>query len=154
MLIKKTISILLFLFLIALELSAQNINVKSFHSAPDDMTARVTAPVTDQNGDKCALIKIKTTQTGFAFEGDMMGIEKTVQKVAEIWVYVPFGAKKISIAHQNLGRLDNYKYTEPIKEATVYVMELTTANVRTVVEKVELNAVVGHRVSQKVQMYI
>jgi len=138
MLLRKTILSSLLFFLFILSLSAQNISVKSFYSAPDDMSARVTAPIIDQNGDKCALIKIKTTQMGLTFEGDMMGIEKTVQKVAEVWVYVPFGAKKISIAHGKLGRLDNYIYTENIKEASVYIMELTTGKVTTIVEDVEI----------------
>lgn len=116
---------------------AQNISVKSFRALQNDMDARVNYPKIDQNGDKCALIKVKTTQTGFVFEGDMMGIEKTEQKVAEIWLYVPHGAKKLSIAHQQLGRLDNYIYTEAIKEATVYEMVLTTANITTIVEDYE-----------------
>ena len=30
-----------------------------------DMDARVTHPVTDPNGQTCALIKVETTQTGF-----------------------------------------------------------------------------------------
>lgn len=126
------------LFIIPLVIQAQNISVISFKSVPGDMAARVTASVTDQNGDKCALIKIQTTQTGFVFEGDMMGIEKTEQKTAEIWVYVPHGAKRLSIAHQQLGRLNNYLYPEPIKEATVYVMQLTTAKVTTIVEPTEI----------------
>ena len=130
--------LLTLLTLFPLFLVAQNISIVSFKSVPDDMTARVTAPVTDQNGDKCALIKVKTTQTGFVFEGDMMGIEKTEQKTAEIWVYVPHGAKKLSIAHQQLGRLDNYLYTEPIKETTVYEMVLTSAQVVTTVVQEEI----------------
>lgn len=95
------------------------------------MNARVTAPVIDQNGEKCVLFKVQTIQTGFVFEGDMMGIEKTEQKTTEIWVYAPHGAKKISIAHQQLGRLNNYIYPLPIKETIVYIMELTTGKITT-----------------------
>ncbi len=114
--------------------AAQNISVKSFRSAPEDMTARVTAPIKDQNGEKCALIKVRTTQTGFVFEGDMLGITRTIQEVGEIWVYVPNKAKKLTIKHAQLGVMDNYLYAEPIKEATVYIMELTTSKVKVVVE--------------------
>ena len=130
--------LLIILTLFPLCLTAQNISVASFRSLPNDLTARITAPVIDQNGEKCALIKIKTTQTGFVFDGDMMGIEKTEQKTAEIWVYVPHGAKKLSIAQQQLGRLDNYLYPEPIKEATVYEMVLTTGTVVTTVVNKEI----------------
>ncbi|MDA3891960.1 MAG: PEGA domain-containing protein [Salinivirgaceae bacterium] len=129
---KKLLTILA---LLPLFIAAQNISVKSFKSVPDDMTARVTNAVTDQNGDKCALIKVRTTQTGFVFEGDMLGITKTIQEVGEIWIYLPAKAKRITIKHAKLGVLDNYLYPVSIKEATVYILELTTAKVTTVVEE-------------------
>ncbi|RKE04163.1 PEGA domain-containing protein [Marinifilum flexuosum] len=133
--INKIISIVFFFCVFGA--NAQNINVKSFYSVPDDMTARVTAPVTDQNGDKCALIKIRTTEKGFVFDGDMLGITKISHEVGEYWVYVPPKARKITLKHQKLGVLDNYIYSEPIKEATVYVMELITGRITTTVEAIE-----------------
>ena len=81
--------LLTLLSFLPLFVAAQNISVKSFRVVTDDMTARVTNPVTDQNGDKCALIKVRTSQKGFVFEGDMLGITKTQQEIGEIWVYVP-----------------------------------------------------------------
>ena len=130
--------ILLFLCFAVLGLQAQNISVKSFQAAPEDMTARVTAPVTDQNGDKCALIKVRTSQKGFVFDGDMNGITKTKQDVGEIWVYLPQKSRKITIKHQQLGVLDKYIYPEAIKEAMVYIMELTCGKVTTIVEDIEI----------------
>lgn len=131
---KTFLTILTFL---PLFITAQTFSVKSFKSVPDDMTARVTDPVIDVNGEKCALIKVRTTLTGFVFEGDMLGIEKSIPKTAEIWVYVPNGAKKLTIMQQQLGVLE-YLYTEKIKEATVYIMELTTAKVTTIIEEEEI----------------
>ena len=128
----------LLLFILTFGLSAQNIAVKSFRAVPDDMTARVTAPIIDQNGDKCALIKVRTSQKGFVFDGDMNGITKTKQDVGEVWVYLPQKSKKITIKHQQLGVLDKYIYPEVIKEATVYIMELTTGKVTTTVEDIEI----------------
>ncbi|OQX97876.1 MAG: hypothetical protein B6I20_11860 [Bacteroidetes bacterium 4572_117] len=125
-------------FLLATITLAQKIKVKSFNPLPNDLTARVDKPVTDQNGEKCALIKIETTQTGFAFEGGSLGITKTVNKIGEIWVYVPRGSKKITIKHAQLGVLRDYLYGQPITSATVYQMKLTTANVITTVEEVEI----------------
>ncbi len=101
------------------------------------MTARVTHPLTDQNGDKCALIKVRTTEKGFVFEGDLLGITKTKQDVGEIWLYVPHKAHKLTIKHQELGVFDSYLYPIPIEEATVYIMELTTGKVTTIVEDYE-----------------
>ena len=97
------------------------------------MTARVTDPVKDRNGDKCALIKIVTTAQGMHFEGGMLGIMEAPWKNGEYWVYVPYGTKKLTIKHDQLGVLRNYLYPEPIEEATVYEMVLTTGTVETIV---------------------
>jgi hypothetical protein len=121
--------------LIFLAGNAQNISVKSFKVLPSDQTARVHEPVMDQNGEKCALIKVVTTQTGFAWEGGTLGITEVRKKTGEYWIYVPYGSKKITIKHDQLGVLRDYVYPEAIKKATVYEMVLTTANVKTVVEE-------------------
>ncbi|HKK67539.1 MAG TPA: PEGA domain-containing protein, partial [Bacteroidales bacterium] len=119
--------------------SAQDgIPVKSFRSLPQDMDARVNHPVTDQNGDKAALIKVVTSETGFKFEAGMLGIVKTEQKTGEIWVYVPYASRKITIKHDQLGVLRGYVYPEAIKKATVYEMVLTTGKVVTTVEEAEI----------------
>src|SRR6056297_3578954 len=138
---KKKITLLTFIFLIvSLFVYSQNISVKSFHVLPNDQTARVYNPVTDQNGEKCALIKVVTNQTGFVWEGGALGITKVKKKAGEYWVYVPRGSKKITIKHEDLGVLRNYVYPEAIKEATVYEMKLTTGKVKTVVEEKEFAA--------------
>ena len=116
-------------------LYSQNISVKSFRQLPNDLDARVTAPLTDQNGDVCAIIKVVSTQTGFTFEGGQLGIVKTVQKTAETWVYVPYGTKRISISHPLLGMLRDYMFPEPIEKAVVYELVLTTGKVITTVEE-------------------
>ncbi|MFO7880434.1 MAG: PEGA domain-containing protein [Bacteroidales bacterium] len=124
---------------IAITATAQDgISVKSFHSLPQDMDARVNHPVNDQNGDVSALIKVVTTETGFNFEAGTLGIVKTEQKTSEIWVYVPYGSRKITIKHPQLGVLRNYVYPEAIKKATVYEMVLTTGKVVTTVEEAEI----------------
>lgn len=109
------------------------IAVKSFVKQETDMTAKIDAPVIDQNGDVCALIKVVTTQTGFNFDCGQLGIMKTVQKPAEIWIYVPYGTKKITITHAQLGKLSNYFFNQPIEKATVYEMVLTSGRVETTV---------------------
>jgi len=112
----------------------QSISVASFEKRSNDMDARINFPVKDQNGDVCALLKIETTQTGFVFEGGSLGIMKTEKKTGEYWVYVPYGSKRISIKHDQLGILRDYIFPEPIEKASVYLMKLTTATVRTIVE--------------------
>jgi len=133
--------LLLIAFLIfCFSITFSQISVKSFRILPTDQTARIINPVIDQNGEKCALIKVVTTETGFGWEGGMLGITKVEPKLGEFWVYVPHGAKKITIKHAQLGILRNYVYTEAIYEATVYEMVLTTDEVTTIVQKREIKS--------------
>ena len=65
------------LTIVALVLSyglyAQNLVVQSFRLDETDLTANTTGTiVVDQNGQKCALIKIETTQTGFTFDTGLL----------------------------------------------------------------------------------
>jgi len=126
--------LLLLLFFSVFTVDGQNISVKSFKVLPGDMDARVNYPVKDQNGEKCALIKVVTDQEGFVWEGGMLGVTKVEKKTGEYWVYVPHASKKITIKHDELGVLRDYVFPEAIEKATVYEMELTTAEVETVVK--------------------
>ncbi|MFP4047802.1 MAG: PEGA domain-containing protein, partial [Bacteroidales bacterium] len=137
---RKHLIFTLLYVIIAFTGKTQNISVKSFKALPGDQTARVHEPVKDQNGEKCALIKVVTTQEGFIWEGGTLGITEVKKEAGEYWVYVPRGSKKITIKHEDLGVLRNYVYPEAIKEATVYEMKLTTGEVKTVVEEKELAA--------------
>ncbi len=110
------------------------IGVKSFRKLETDLDARVNFPLKDQNGDLCAIIKVVTTQTGFSFDAGQLGIMDTKQKASEIWVYVPYGLKRLSIFHPQLGQLRDYIITIPIEKATVYLLELSTGRVVTTVE--------------------
>jgi len=110
-----------------------DISVKSFRKLESDLDARVHHPLNDQNGDICAIIKVVTTQSGFLFDGGTMGIVKTVPKNAEIWVYVPWGIKRLTITHPQLGLLRDYMIPMPIEKATVYELVLISGRVETTV---------------------
>jgi hypothetical protein len=131
---------LLISFLLFQSLSAQHISVESLRMLENDMDARVHHPKRDQNGEVAALIKIVTTETGFSFDGGSLGIVATEQKVAEIWVYVPRGAQRITIMHPKLGVLRTYAYPISIEAATVYEMRLVTGRVETTVIPPEINS--------------
>src|SRR6218665_3016476 len=128
-----------FLFTIVLALftahllTAQHIAVKSFRMLENDSDPQTKFPVEDQNGDVCALIKVMTTETGFDWDGGQLGIRKILQKTGEIWIYVPFGAKRITISHAVFGVLRGYDYPLEIKEAAVYEMVLTISKAPTAV---------------------
>ena len=46
------------------------------------------------------------------FEPDALGITARENKTGEIWLYVPRGARRISILHDQLGIMRNYFYPE------------------------------------------
>nr|WP_244436565.1 PEGA domain-containing protein [Bacteroides timonensis] len=120
---------LLFLLLVTQRASAQNkIQITSFQRMEMDVTARITAPLKDQNGEVCALIRIVTTDKNFMFEPDALGIVARENKPGEIWLYVPRGARRISIMHEKYGVLRNYFYPDIIEKAVTYEMELSAGD--------------------------
>ena len=125
--IRRVISFLICLF--SLHCLAQTISVSSFKLLDTDLTANTAGTMEqDQNGEIAALIKVVTTQTGFTFDGGSLGIVKTIQKPSEIWVYVPRGLKKITIAHPQFGLLRDYYLNIPIEAARTYELVLSTRN--------------------------
>ena len=121
--------LVLFLLTPIMMLKAQIISVTEFYQDPSDLTANTAGTIVmDQNGRKCALIKIETTQKGFSFDAGKLGIVKTEQKVGEIWVYVPEGVKRFSMSHSKLGVLRDYDLGETLKRARTYIMRLNTGD--------------------------
>ncbi len=129
------INILIAFLCLSSSLLSPNISVKSFRLLENDLDARVHHPKRDQNGEVCAIIKVVTTQTDFDWEPDALGIVAAERKTGEYWLYVPRGARRLTIKHDKLGILRNYQYPVAIQAATVYVMELITARVTTIVEE-------------------
>lgn len=121
-------SILLFAYTPHALAQQGKIKVASFQRMENDITARVTAPKRDQNGEVCALIRIVTNVKDLMFEPDALGITARENKTGEIWIYVPRGARRISILHDQLGIMRNYFYPEIIEKATVYEMVLNTGD--------------------------
>ena len=118
-------------------LSAQNISVSSFKLDPNDLTANLEGTtVYDQNGQKCALIRIQTTQKGFSFDVGSLGVQKVDDnKVGEIWLYVPEGVKRLTMRHAQLGTLEKWPFPINIMGSKTYMMYITTANVHTIIEE-------------------
>lgn len=122
---KKYVLIVIFVILSISHVMAQEINVTDFYLDEGDLTANREA-VEDQNGDKCALIRVQTTQKGFLFDVGSAGITKIDDShTGEIWLWVPYGIKHISIRHEKLGSLPKYDFPISIKQARTYVMKIT-----------------------------
>ena len=117
-------------------IQAQNIVMQSFCLDENDLTAQNEGSfVLDQNGKKCALIKVETTQTGFSFDVGGLGVRETQQKEGEIWVYAPQGVKRITISHQQFGVLRDCDLGLMLKSGKTYNMKLITGEVQTVVRQ-------------------
>jgi TonB family protein len=134
---KKTIATIFFLVFL-LSSMAQSISVKSFRALPNDMDARQNYPEKDLNGDLCAIIKIATLEKGFSFDIGSLGITKTEQKDGEIWIWIPRGAKRITITHKAFLPLRDYFFTESIQEGVCYELILVSGKVVTTVVEEEI----------------
>ncbi len=129
-----TYLILTLFVLLALPSMAQKMSVARFYMAETDLTANTEGSIVyDQNGDKCALIKIETTQTGFSFDGGSLGIVKAEPHPGEVWLYVPHGLKRLTISHPQLGILRNHDLGLSVQKARTYILQLTTDRVMTAV---------------------
>ena len=119
---------------LALPGMAQKISVANFYLAETDLTANTEGTIVyDQNGDKCALIKVETTQRGFSFDGGSLGITKVEERPGEIWLYVPHGLKRLTVSHPQLGILRNHDLGLSVQQARTYILQLTTDKVVTAV---------------------
>lgn len=116
-------------------LNAQELSVKSFHPAETDLTANTPGTmVYDQNGNVCALIKVETTLDGFSFDVGSLGISEVKRVGGEIWVYVPYGIRRITLSHPQLGVVRDFQIPCPIERGRTYIMKIVSGTVRTIVE--------------------
>lgn len=111
---------------------AQTMSVVAFEQDITDNTANTPGTIVyDQNGDKCALIKIETPEVGFSFDVGLLGVVKAEQRVGEIWLYVPVGVKRISVSHPQLEKLRDYDFGLSVKKARTYLMKLKVEKLNT-----------------------
>lgn len=123
----RFVVVIVLAFLPSIQILSQEIYVESFSMLENDLTANTFGTTEyDQNGEVSALIKVVTLEKGFVFDGGMLGIVKTLQKAGEVWVYVPFGLQRITIAHPDLGILRDYYFPVPIEKARTYELRLKT----------------------------
>lgn len=103
---------------------AQSITIKDFYKIQSDMAA-IDNPVVDQNGNKCALIRLQSTQKGFVFDIGSLGVKRVDEsKPGEVWIYIPAGAKHIDIRHAVLGTSEQFYFPENIQSGVSYRMEI------------------------------
>ena len=109
---------------------AQELSVQHFYLAETDITANTPGTmVEDQNGNVCALIKVETTIDGFSFDVGTLGVWQVQRVGGEMWVYVPFGVRKITLSHPQLGVIREFPFPCPIEKGRTYIMKLNVPSV-------------------------
>ena len=144
---KKNLILFLFLFVWVTGAWSQDLAVADFSLDETDLTANLDGTTKyDQNGEKCALIKIFTTATGLTFDVGSLGVVDIIQKPGEIWLYVPHGVRRVTINHSQLGMCD-YTFPTSIVKARTYRMRLVAGQVQTTVRKAVTSQYVIFKVS-------
>lgn len=103
--------------------SAQRFAVESFKVLSNDVTAFIE-PVNDLNDEACGLIKVMAADD-FVFSTPL-GIVKRIDKIGEIWLFVPKGTKKLTIKHADLGVLRDYVLPVKVESHVSYELRLDT----------------------------
>ncbi|MBP5340106.1 MAG: outer membrane beta-barrel protein [Prevotella sp.] len=128
-LIRKIVPVVLLAVFWCMAANAQKtMDVQKFSRLDNDLMARVTKPVRDHDeGKLCALIRVATSLTDLEVRADALGIVQKEQHAGELWLYVPYGAKSLSLAHQGYYPL-LYQYPLPIEEGVVYELRLSSSD--------------------------
>ena len=139
---RRILTLLFSLVLFVAGAAAQNLIVKKFYHAERDFTANSgsTCILDHNNGDPCALIKVRTNEHGFTFDaGRLLPIEKTEEQnyahPLEIYVWVQSGAKRLSIGHKQLGNLYDYDLGMALQSGQTYILELGSGKVNVNIEE-------------------
>lgn len=101
---------------------AQEFRVISMRELIFDVSASTDNVVRDINGNACALVKV-TPRSDFVFTGPFKPV-KRIDKVGEIWLYMPRESKRITIKHPKWGVIRDYEFPRPLEERVVYELRL------------------------------
>ena len=104
---------------------AQELTVKSFKLAGNDLTAQ-SQPRKDLNNLNCALVKVGIALDGVKFDGSIMG--EPIQKLGEYWVYMPKGVSMLQVLHKNYTPLmvNFYDYgVGKVESGMTYILTLS-----------------------------
>jgi formylglycine-generating enzyme required for sulfatase activity len=118
----KQITFTFILILLAQTILAQQFEVIDFRKVPADLSA-IRFERKDVNGEKCAIIKVRSNIDGIRFDANL-GIEgNPVFEDGEVWIYVSPGERRLKLMREEFITMD-YNFPMRIEEATVYVLEL------------------------------
>lgn len=139
---------------VAVSVSAQEVKVESFTIVPNDLTAK-TNPRVDNNGKRCALVKIYVDDKITSVKGNVIG--DIINEGMEKQVYMTSSSKQMVVSFEHHFPLtivfDDYNYPE-LSSAMTYILKLRFDNVnatQAVIDETQ-NAVLPLQTSSASQM--
>ena len=108
--------------LISAVAGAQSIRISDFK--PSIADAAAPDAVLDADGALCAVLRMETRESGWTFEAGMAGITDVMYGKDVIYVYVPAGARILSVAHPNATPLRNWDIPQRLEPGRTYSMKL------------------------------
>lgn len=119
--------------------SAQELMVESFEHLPFCNDAKSITAKRDQNGKRCALIKVETLDKQVSFEGGVLGIVDVESKPGEYWVWLPAKSRKITISHPDCTPIRDYEFDGYVlEEGSTYLLKLITPKkAETIIQQVQ-----------------
>ncbi|MEM9051585.1 MAG: PEGA domain-containing protein [Bacteroidota bacterium] len=113
-----------FFVLVALNISAQEFDIRSFSVVPNDLSARKEVRRT-VNDEPCSLIKVVTNIKGMQFQSNI-GIVDVSRQADGYWVYVAPRERRIKLLAEGYLSRD-VSMPEPAEELAVYELVVSTA---------------------------
>ena len=135
---------------------AQELSIKGFQEATNDLTAR-THPRQDNNGTDCALVKVQMAASGVTFTGNVMG--DVTFKNNEYWVYMTEGSKRLKVVHPRYIPLDvtfaDYEITA-LRGKSTYILTIALGDLPQGVQqpKVQTGWIILDSTPQGASVYI
>lgn len=109
------------LVLLPLLATAQPLRISGFASSPRDICP---AFVYDADGALCSVLKIETGIRGLTFEAGLAGIMDVSYADGVIYVYVPAGARVLSVGHPRYTGIRDWILPRTLEPGMVYVMKI------------------------------
>jgi 5-hydroxyisourate hydrolase-like protein (transthyretin family) len=132
-------------FLLPLNVSAAEFDVRSFKRAVNDLSAIInTSKRLDDNDILCAIIKVRSDIKDLKFTASTPIVGNVEFKFGEYWIYLSEGTRQLSVFADGFIKL-SYTFPERIEQGAVYIMEITSKT-GTIIETGKGNLIINSNI--------
>ena len=110
-----------------IQAAAQQVRISDFRqvsAADSERSADLASPVRDADGKACAVLVLETGESGWTFEAGLAGIVDVQSREGQVRVWLPSGAKELSVSHPRLGTLRGWPIPVSMAPGGIYAMKL------------------------------